>query len=83
MAMASAENNQRAQNVGPKLGRPIIRQQTFDRRSTDKYAECRKSRMEVMNMFQSYNTSQAEIVPIIKKLARQARSTDIRNHKSG
>ena len=30
MAMASAENNQSAQNVGLKLGRSIMRQLTFN-----------------------------------------------------
>ena len=39
VSMASAKNSQRAQNVGPKLGRPIQRQLTFDWSSTDKYAE--------------------------------------------
>ena len=39
MAMAIAENNQRALNVGPKLGRPIMRWLTFNLRSTNKYAE--------------------------------------------
>ena len=28
--MASAENNQRAQNVGPKIGDPLMRQSTFN-----------------------------------------------------
>ena len=37
LAMARVENNQRAQNAGPKLGRPIMRQLTFDWSSTYKY----------------------------------------------
>ena len=67
MAIASVENNQRVKNVGPKLGRPIMTQLTFDWTSIDKYAEIRNFRMEVTNMFKNYNTSQVERVPIIKK----------------
>ena len=30
LAMTSVDNNQRAQNASPKLGRPIMKQLTFD-----------------------------------------------------
>ena len=51
MAMASADNNQRAQNVAPKLCRLIVKQQTFNWSSTAKYVEQRNFKMEVKNMF--------------------------------
>ena len=38
MAMAGEE---RTQNVGPILGRPFMKELTFDWSSTDKYAELR------------------------------------------
>ena len=41
MAMANADNDQRAQSVGPKLGGPIIKQLTFDWTPTDRSAELR------------------------------------------
>ena len=53
MAVASAENNQCAQNLGPKLDGPIMRQMKFDWSSTDKYEELRNSRMKVMNMLKT------------------------------
>ena len=59
MAMASAENNYRAQNVEPKLDRPIMRQLIFDWSST----EIRNFRMEVLNVFQNSKIGQAERVP--------------------
>ena len=73
MAVASAGNNQWAQNAGPKLGRSIKKQLTFDLGSTDKYVELRNFKMEVKYMFQNYNINQAESMPITKKkwLGRQ------------
>ena len=65
MAIASAKNNHRAQNAGPKIGGPSMRKQTFSWSSTDKYTELRNFRMEVKNMFQNCNVNQAERVPII------------------
>ena len=50
MAMASADNNQRAHNVGPKLDRSIMKQMTFNWSSKDKYRELRNFEMEVKNM---------------------------------
>ena len=52
--MVSADNNQKAQNAGPKLGGPIMKQPTFDWSSTDKYVELRNFKKEVRNMFQKY-----------------------------
>ena len=51
IAMASIENNQRAQNVALKIGDPLIWQPTFDWSSTDKYAELKNLRVEVKNKF--------------------------------
>ena len=42
MPMASAENNQRAQDVAPKIGGPLMTQPTFNWSTTDKYVELRK-----------------------------------------
>ena len=61
MTMASAKNNQRAQNMGSKIGSLLMRQPTFDWSSTDKYAELRNFRMEVKNMFQNYNVNQTDM----------------------
>ena len=70
-AMTTAEV-ERPQNVGPKLGEPIMKQLTFNSNSTDKYTELRNFRLEVKNMFQNYRISHAERVPIIKNwLGRQ------------
>ena len=55
MAMASAENNQRAQSAGPKLGGPLMRQPTFNWSCTDRHVELRNIKMEVEDMFQNYN----------------------------
>ena len=53
MAMASAENYQRAQNTGPKLGSPLMRQPTFDWSSAEMHAELRNFKIEVIYMFQT------------------------------
>ena len=79
IAMASAENNQRTQNAGLKMGGPLMRQPMFNWTSTDNYLEPRNFRMEVKNMFQNYNINQAERVPIINKLDRLARPTTIKD----
>ena len=39
VAIQATARAQKPQNTGPKLGRPIIKQPTFDWRSIDKYAE--------------------------------------------
>ena len=44
MARASAGNNQRAKNVGSKLGRTIMKLSTLDQSSTGKCAELRPGR---------------------------------------
>ena len=81
MAMASVDNNQRAENGEPKLDRPIMRELKFDWSSTDKYAELKNFKIEVKNMFQNYSISQAERAPIIK-LAWQERPVTLSNSNS-
>ena len=68
MAPAGAE---RTQNVGPRLGRQMMKQPTFNWEAEDKYNELKNFRLEVNNTFKSYNTPQTEELAIIKKLARQ------------
>ena len=70
-AMAVAGAN-RTQNVGPKLGRPIMKQLSFNWCSPDKYAEMKNFKLKVKYKFQNYSMSQAERVSIINNwLERQ------------
>ena len=62
MAMARAE---RTQNVRPRLGRPMMKQPTFNREAEDKYNEFKNFRIEVSNIFKSYSMPQAEQIAII------------------
>ena len=55
MSMASAA---RAENAGPRMSRPIMKQPTFDWNVKDKYTELRNFKLEVDNMFQNFNISQ-------------------------
>ena len=48
------------QNEGPKVGRPIVKQHTFNWEAEDKYNELKNLRLEVNNIFKSYNTPQTE-----------------------
>ena len=77
-AMAAA-GNERAQNTGPRLGRPTMKQPNFNWEAEDKYNKLKNFRLEVNNIFKSYNTPQAEQIPIIK-IARQKRPTIHTNH---
>ena len=63
----------KAASVRPKIGGALVKQPTFNQSFKDKYGELGNFRMEVNNLFQSYNISQAEQVSIIKKkqLGRQ------------
>ena len=67
----AAARVERRQNEGPKLGGPIMKQPTFNLSFTFKYAELRNFKFTEKNMFQNYSISQAERVPIFKKLGRQ------------
>ena len=57
MAVARAE---RTQNVGPRLGRAMMKHPTFNWEAEDKYNELKNSRPEVNNIFKSYSMPQAE-----------------------
>ena len=48
-AMAVARAG-RTQNVGSKVGGPIMKQLTFDLSSSDKYAELKNFKLEVKNV---------------------------------
>ena len=54
MAAAGAE---RIQNLGPRLDRPKIKQQTVKWEAEDKYNELKSFRLEENNIFKSYSTS--------------------------
>ena len=43
----TAGQRNKAVSVSPKIGRPLLKQPTFDRSSGDKYVELRIFRMEV------------------------------------
>ena len=65
MAVAGAENStrqERTQNAGPKIGRHRMKQPTFNWEGEDKYNEQKYFRLEVNNVFKSYNMPQTEKV---------------------
>ena len=69
MAVAGAENSPRQEgtlNVGPKIGRPRMKQPTLNWEAEDKYTELKNARLEVNNVFKSYNMPQTEKITIIK-----------------
>ena len=68
MAVAGAE---RTQNAGPRVGRPVMKQPTFNWEAGDKYNELKNFRWEVNSIIKSYGMPQAKQIAIIKKLARQ------------
>ena len=57
MAVAGAE---RTQNVGPRLGGPMVKQPTFNWETEDKFNELKNFRLQVNNISKSYSTPQAE-----------------------
>ena len=55
-----------------KLGRPTLKQSTFDWGATDQYTELSTFRLEASTIFQKYNTNNAGKVHFIKNwLGRQ------------
>ena len=58
--------NERAQNMGPRLGRPAMKQPNFNWEAEDKYNKLKNFRLEVNHIFKSYNTPQTEQLAIIK-----------------
>ena len=63
MAVARVE---RTQNAEPRLGRPMMKQPTFNWRAEDKYDGLKNLRIEVSNISELYSMSQAEQIAIIK-----------------
>ena len=59
---------ERTQNLGLRLGGPIMKQPTFNCEAEDKYYELKNFRVEVNNIFELYSTPRAEQIAIIKKL---------------
>ena len=72
MAVTRAE---RTQNMGPRLGRPMMKQPTFNCEAQDKYNEPTIFRLEVNNIFKLYSMQQTEQIAISKRLARCKRPT--------
>ena len=54
IAAANAENNTR-QSVGPKVGVPMMKHPTFNLDTKDKYSELKNFRLQINNIFKSYN----------------------------
>ena len=69
----------KAASVRPKIDGPLLRPLSLDWSSTDKYPELRNFRMEVNNTFSNYNINKAEKSANYKILARQAKSTILRD----
>ena len=53
MAAATAERIQSA--VGPKIGRPAMKQQSFNWEADDKYSKLKNFRLDVNNIILLYN----------------------------
>ena len=64
----AASRAERTQNVGPRLGRPLMKQPTFNWEAEDKYNELINFRQLINSIFKSYSTSQAEQIAIIKNI---------------
>ena len=57
---------ERTQNVGPRLGGPMMKEPTFNWEAEDKYNELKNFRLEVNHISKSYNMPQTEQIAIIK-----------------
>ena len=64
MVAATAERPQSM--VGPKIGRPALKQPSSHWEADDKYSELKNIRLEVSNILATYNTPQAEQLVIVK-----------------
>ena len=64
MAAAMAERPQSV--AGPKMGRPAMKQPSFNWEADNKYSELKAFRLEVSNILTMYNTPQTEQLAIIK-----------------
>ena len=63
-AAAMAERQQ--STVGPKIGRPAMKQPSFNWEADIKYCKCKTFRLEVNNILTMYNTPQTEPLAIVK-----------------
>ena len=58
---------------GPKIGRPAMKQPSFNWEADYKYSKCKNFRLEVNNIFASYSTPHTEQLAIVKKLVKKER----------
>ena len=63
MAAAMAERPQSV--AGPKIGRPAMKQPTFNLEAEDKYSKLKTFRLQVNNVLTTYNTPQTEQLAMI------------------
>ena len=54
-----------AASMGPKLGRPTLKQPTFNWSTMNKYSEFWNFKLEASNVFQTYNANNTDRVIII------------------
>ena len=52
--------------VGPQIGRPVMKQPSFNWETDDKYSELKNFRFEVNNIITSYNIPYAEQLAIVE-----------------
>ena len=64
MAAATTEGPQSM--IESKIGRPAMKQPSFNWEADDKYSGLKNFRLEVNNMISSYNTPHAEQLVIVK-----------------
>ena len=53
MQTMSTARTARAENTGPRMSRPIMKQPTFDCSAKDKYTKLRNLKLEVKNMLKN------------------------------
>ena len=64
--MAAAVTERPQNMAGPKIGRPAMKQPTFNWETEDKYSKLKTFRLEVNNILSTYNTPQAEQLVMVK-----------------
>ena len=65
-AMAAATAERLQSTVGPKIGKPAMKQQSFNQEADDKYSKIKDFRLEVNNIITFYNTPHAEQLAMVK-----------------
>ena len=66
--MAAAATGRPQSVVGPKIGRPAMKQPSFSWEADNKYSKFKNFRLEVNNILATYNTPQVEQLAIVKNL---------------